>query len=129
MWAGVTTVYTIRQLWAVEAYGIPSSTSSIVFRMGILLIVSGILGLFAQRLSRRTQELAETLEQLQREEQWRSALINMLAHDFRGPVGAAISTITMVDRQLDALKSGTCTACSGRPRARAAADSHWPTTC
>lgn len=103
VWAGITAIYTLRQLWAEAAYGIPSSTPSIVFRMGILLIVSGILGLFARRLYHRSDELAGTLDRLQREEQWRSALINMLAHDFRSPAASTIATLEMLDQRLDSL--------------------------
>lgn len=103
MWTAIAAIYAARQTWAAATYGFQLSVPSIVFRMGILLIVAAILGLFAQRLSRRSAELSETLDRLRREEHWRTALINMLAHDFRSPVGTAISSLEMVDHQLDVL--------------------------
>ena len=103
MWAAIAVIYAARQTWATATYGFQLSVPSIVFRMGILLIVAGILGLFAQRLSHRAQELSETLARLRREERWQTALINMLAHDFRSPMGTAISSLETVDHQLDVL--------------------------
>lgn len=103
MWTAIAGIYGARQAWAAATYGFEINISSMVFRMGILLIVAVILGLFAEQLSRRTEELSETLEQLRREERWRSALINMLAHDFRAPVGTAMATMGIIDDQLDEL--------------------------
>lgn len=103
MWTSIGIVYTARQAWATTTYGFQFSVPSIVYRLGILLIVTVILGLFAQRLTRRTAELSETNDRLRREERWQTALIDMLAHDFRAPIGTAISSLEMIDHQLEAL--------------------------
>jgi signal transduction histidine kinase len=91
LWAVMTALYATREAWGVAEYGFAISIPSISYRMGILLIVSLIVGLFAKRLGQRTDELAGALDELEREEQWRSTLIDMLAHDVRSPVGAAMS--------------------------------------
>lgn len=103
MWTGIGVIYAARQAWATATYGFQLSVPSIVYRLGILLIVTVILGLFAQLLTRRTAELSETNDRLRREERWRTALIDMLAHDFRAPVGTAISSLEMIDHQLEAM--------------------------
>ena len=103
MWTSIGAIYAARQAWATATYGFQFSVPSIVYRLGILLIVTVILGMFAQRLTRRTAELSETNDRLRREERWRTALIDMLAHDFRAPVGTAISSLEMIDHQLEAM--------------------------
>ncbi len=105
MWGGIAVIYSARQAWATATYGFQLSVPSIVYRLGILLIVTVILGLFALRLTRRTAELSETNDRLRREERWRTALIDMLAHDFRAPVGTAISSLEMIDHQLEAMST------------------------
>lgn len=103
MWTAIAGLYAARQAWAAATYDFQFNVSSIVFRLGFLLIVTVILGLFAEQLARRTKQLSETLEQLRREERWRTALINMLAHDFRAPVGTALATMQVINDQLDDL--------------------------
>lgn len=97
VWCLLTASYTARQAWAADRYGFDFGAPSIVFRMGMLFIVSLIVGLFAQKVWRRTNELAHALERLEQEERWRSGLIDMLAHDFRDPVGTATSAMLLVE--------------------------------
>lgn len=100
VWGVLTAAYAARQAWAADRYGFDFSAPSIVFRMGMLFIVSLIVGLFARKVWRRTNELAQALERLEQEERWRTALIDMLAHDFRGPVGNATSAMLLVEERL-----------------------------
>lgn len=103
LWATVTALYVAREVWGAARYGFEVSEPSISFRMGILLLVSLIVGMFARSLGRRSDQLATALDDLEREEQWRSALIDMLAHDFRAPVGSATSGLLLVSRRMDEL--------------------------
>lgn len=103
LWGAVTATYVARELWGAARYGFEFSGPSISYRMGILLMVSLIVGFFARGLRRRTDQLAGALDHLEREERWRSALIDMLAHDFRSPVGSATSGLLVVARRLDDL--------------------------
>lgn len=100
LWGVVTAAYAAREAWGAAQYGFEFSGPSISYRMGILLMISLIVGLFARHLRRRTDEL-------EREKQWHSALIDMLAHDFRAPVGAATSGLLVVARRLDELPPAT----------------------
>jgi signal transduction histidine kinase len=102
-WAGSTVLYVARELWAADRYGFELSLPSITFRMGVLLIVAVIVGLFASKLARRTAQLRTTLRELRSEEQWRSGLIDMLAHDLRAPVGGAASTMLLISKRAETL--------------------------
>lgn len=103
-WAACTTMYVAREWWGAAMYGHEVQVSSITFRMGILLMVSLIMGLFARKLARRTTDLGEALAALERQERWRQALIDMLAHDLRAPVGAAASTSMLLRDRSDELR-------------------------
>lgn len=103
LWAAVTVTYAAREAWAAARYGFDLSLPSISYRMGILLMVSLMFGLFARRLGQRSDELAVALDEVGREERWRSALIDMLAHDFRSPVGSATSGLQLVSLRMDDL--------------------------
>lgn len=100
LWGVVTAAYVAREAWGAARYGFEFSGPSISYRMGILLMISLIVGFFARHLRRRT-------DQLEREKHWRSALIDMLAHDFRSPVGAATSGLLVIARRLDELPPET----------------------
>lgn len=127
LWAVLTVFYAGREAWGAAHYGYPVSVPSIAFRMGILLMVSLIVGLFAQRLCRRTDQLADALDGLEREERWRTTLIDMLAHDFRSPVGSATSALMTIEQRLgglseDAVRSLVSGAVRQNRRALALAD-------
>jgi signal transduction histidine kinase len=98
-WAAITVLYTARQAWAAATYGLGFSLPSISYRTGILLLVAFIVGAFADRARRSTQHALEALHALRREEEWRSALIDMLAHDIRSPVATTISMLQLLGRE------------------------------
>lgn len=103
LWAAVTMTYAAREAWGAARYGFELSLPSISYRMGILLVVSLMFGLFARRLGQRNDELAVAMDDLRIEERWRSALIDMLAHDFRSPVGSATTGLLLASRRMDDL--------------------------
>lgn len=102
-WFASAVLYAGREWWAAERYDHPLSIVSINFRMGVLLILAIIIGSLARNLARRTEELRGTVAELQRVEAWRGALIDMLAHDIRSPVGGASSTMTLISQRVDDL--------------------------
>ena len=102
-WLVATGGYLGRSVWASAEYGYAVNLPSIAFRMGILLLVALVMGLFAQRLSRHASELRRTLQQLEAEERWRTALIDMLAHDLRSPLTTTSSALDLLQRGRDAL--------------------------
>jgi signal transduction histidine kinase len=97
-WLVATGSYIARAVWASAQYGYTVNLPSITFRMGILLLVALVMGLFAQRLSRHSSELRRTLQQLEAEERWRTALIDMLAHDLRSPLTTTSSALDLLQR-------------------------------
>lgn len=102
-WLVATAGYLGRSVWASEQYGYAVNLPSIAFRMGILLLVSLIMGLFAQRLARHASELRRALDRLEAEERWRTALIDMLAHDLRSPLTTTASALELLQRGRDVL--------------------------
>ena len=102
-WLVATGGYLGRSVWASAQYGYNVNLPSIAFRMGILLLLALIMGLFAQRLARHGSELRRTLQQLESEERWRTALIDMLAHDLRSPLSTTSSALDLLQRSRDAL--------------------------
>jgi signal transduction histidine kinase len=102
-WLVATAGYVGRSVWASAQYGYTVNLPSIAFRMGILLLVALVMGLFAQRLARHGSELRRTLQQLEAEERWRTALIDMLAHDLRSPLSTTSSALDLLQRSRDAL--------------------------
>ena len=97
-WLVSTAGYLGRAVFASEQYGYAINLPSISFRMGILLLVSLVMGLFAQRMSRHARDLRQVLERLEAEERWRTALIDMLAHDLRSPIGTAASALQLLQQ-------------------------------
>jgi signal transduction histidine kinase len=102
-WMVATGGYLGRAVWASSRYDYTVNLPSITFRMGILLLVALVMGLFAQRLARHGLELRQTLQQLEAEERWRTALIDMLAHDLRAPLTTTSSALDLLHRSRDAL--------------------------
>lgn len=102
-WATCTALYIARELWAGDRYGYEVHLTSISFRMGVLLIVSLLIGMFARKLAERSAELSDALGELERQQLWRQGLIDMLAHDLRSPVGTATSTVMLIRDRLDRL--------------------------
>ncbi|MBW3657733.1 MAG: hypothetical protein KY457_03780 [Actinobacteria bacterium] len=102
-WAACTSLYVARELWASDRYGAELNVTSISFRMGVLLIVSLLVGMFARKLAERSTELRAALDELERQQLWRQGLIDMLAHDLRSPVGTATSTMMLIRDRLDRL--------------------------
>lgn len=102
-WAACTAMYVARELWARARYGGEVELTSISFRMGVLLIVSLLIGMFARKLAERSAELEDALGELERQEHWRQGLIDMLAHDLRAPVGTATSTLMVIRDRLERL--------------------------
>ena len=97
-WALAAGGYVARAAWASEQYGYAVNLPSIAFRMGILLLVALVMGLFAQRMSRQAEHLRHALARLEAEERWRTALIDMLAHDLRSPIGTASSALELLEQ-------------------------------
>lgn len=104
VWALSTLAYTGQEVWAAEQYGHGLSHTSIVFRMGILLLVALAMGLFAQKLERQHTDLRAALRELEQERQWTEGLIDMLAHDLRSPLGTATSLMRQVDEYADQVR-------------------------
>lgn len=102
-WAACATTYVLRELWASERYGSEVQVESITFRMGVLLIVALLVGMFARKLAQRSAELEAALSELEQQERWRQALIDMLAHDLRSPVGSATSALMVIRDRIDRL--------------------------
>jgi signal transduction histidine kinase len=113
-WAACTAVYAARDVWTAAQYGFPVNMPSTAYRMGFLLIVSLVFGSFARRLAARTGELEDAMKRLEAEERWRSALIDMLAHDLRAPVGTATSALETLEQRAEALDSGQIRDIAGR---------------
>lgn len=104
-WAACTATYVAREVWASGRYGAELDVTSITFRMGVLLIVSLLVGMFARKLAERGEELEQALAELERQAEWRQALIDMLAHDLRSPVGTATSTVMLIRDRIDRLST------------------------
>lgn len=102
-WVASTLGYFGRSMWASQQYGYAVNLPSIAFRMGILLLVALAMGLFAQRIARHARDLREALVRLEAEERWRTALIDMLAHDLRSPIGTASSALELLQRREESL--------------------------
>ncbi|MBW3620946.1 MAG: hypothetical protein KY461_11925, partial [Actinobacteria bacterium] len=102
-WGACTTTYVLRELWASGIYGAEPEVTSITFRMGVLLIVSLLIAVFARKLADRSAELADALAELEGQERWRQALIDMLAHDLRSPVATATSTLLLIRDRIEHL--------------------------
>ena len=107
VWAASAVLYIGREAYAAAEYGFTFDLVSINFRMGILLIVSLILGLMARDLARRTDELEATTDELRAIDDWRSGFVDMLAHDIRSPLGSAVSTIQTLRDRGDSLDAET----------------------
>lgn len=99
-WAASTGLYVGRELFGAARYGTEFSIVSINFRMGVLLLLSVIMGMFARDLARRRHELRDALDALEGEAAWRDGLISMLAHDLRSPIGGAASTMQLLEQRL-----------------------------
>lgn len=97
-WALSTAGYLGRAVWAQQQFGHAVNLPSVAFRMGILLLVSLVMGVFARRMFRHARDLREALARLETEERWRTALIDMLAHDLRSPIGTASSALALLQR-------------------------------
>lgn len=85
-WIVVTAVYTARELLSGELFGNEVSPRSVVFRMGVLLLLSVMVGLMARELSSARQRMDAALEELRRLDRFRTRLIASLAHDVRSPL-------------------------------------------
>jgi signal transduction histidine kinase len=103
MWAACTMAYLGRGLVAEAVYDYDLNLPSAAFRMGILLLVALVMGTFARHLEQRASELRLALHRLEGEERWRTALIDMLAHDLRTPIGTASSTLELLAARADSL--------------------------
>ncbi len=103
MWAVCTAAYVGRGILVAEIYGFALNLPSVAFRMGILFLVSLVLGVFARRLATQAEVLRGALARLEAEERWRTALIDMLAHDLRAPIGTASSTMELIARRIDTM--------------------------
>jgi signal transduction histidine kinase len=107
MWAACTLAYVGRGLAAEQVYGYELNLPSATFRMGMLLLVAIVMGTFARRLADRAAELRLALHGLESEERWRTALIDMLAHDLRSPIGTASSALELIAHRSDSLDDAT----------------------
>jgi two-component system cell cycle sensor histidine kinase/response regulator CckA len=66
VWVLVTVLYTAKDVWAAERYGLPLQWNSITFRMGIALLIGLIGGLMARDLDRQRRAVAASLGEVAR---------------------------------------------------------------
>jgi signal transduction histidine kinase len=95
-WATVTIVYIFRELWGSARYDYPLEWNSITFRMGIAGIIAVVAGMMSRDLVRQRAHLRSALDDLQRVDRLRLALISTLGHDVRSPltvIRGSISTL------------------------------------
>lgn len=92
-WAGVASLYVVKELWASSMYGYEFDATSVTFRMGLVLLVGVLAGRLARQLHEQKAELARALDRLEQVDDWRSRLVQMLAHDVRSPLAFIDSTV------------------------------------
>lgn len=90
-WATVTVLYTIREIWGSERYGYDLLWHTVSFRMGIAFLIAMVSGLMAEDLVRQRVRLANALDQLRRNDRFRSDLISSLAYDVSSPVAIVLA--------------------------------------
>jgi len=95
-WAVMTVTYSVRELIMTNHLGEGSPWSSIVFRMGVLLMVSLIAGGMAADQHRQRERAEEAADELRRVDALRRNLITTLAHDVRAPLTAVRGTIDLL---------------------------------
>lgn len=95
-WAVMTVSYSARELIMTDHLGEGSPWSSIVFRMGVLLMVSLIAGGMATDQHRQRERAEEAADELRRVDALRRNLITTLAHDVRAPLTAVQGTIDLL---------------------------------
>jgi signal transduction histidine kinase len=114
-WAAVTVLYTLRELWRVDAFpqsvtgpaGFGFQPESISFRMGIGLLIALVAGLMARNLRRQRAQIAAALEEVSRTDALRARLVATLAHDVRGPLTSIRGILTTLMRRGDQLQEQT----------------------
>lgn len=95
-WGAMTVAYSMREVIMTDHLGEGSPWSSIVFRMGVLLMVSLIAGGMAADQHRQRERAEEAADELRRVDALRRNLITTLAHDVRAPLTAVQGTIDLL---------------------------------
>lgn len=102
-WAAATTLYVFRELFGRDVYGHTFQIDSITFRMGMLLLVTTMVGMMARNLWEQRVSLQAALEKLRWIDTWRSGLVSVLAHDVRGPLSTVQGALDILDRRAETL--------------------------
>lgn len=89
--AGMSVLYGAREVWGADRYGHDLDWNGITFRMGIGALIALVAGLMARDLFRERTRLAQALEQLERADGLRSALVSSLATNDRNPVAIILA--------------------------------------
>lgn len=96
VWLVVTSLYLSRELWGSDRYGYELEWNSIVFRMGIALLIALVGGFMARDLIRQRTRLTSALQELNKVDELRSRLISTLAHDVRSPLTTIRGTLKLL---------------------------------
>lgn len=94
-WAGITVLYTLRELYAAATFAaVEFSGPSVSFRMGLVLLVALVAGLLARDLAQEQERTAAALEEVARVDRLRARLVGSLAHDMRSPLMAISGSLS-----------------------------------
>lgn len=91
-WGAVALLYAGRE-WFGTRYGNPFEFESVTFRVGLIGIVGGIVGVLVRDLVRQRRETLRALHEAEQATESRTRLISMLAHDVRAPIAGARTAV------------------------------------
>lgn len=102
-WLASTIIYTIREIYGSSRFDFDLELNSITYRMGIGLIIALVAGLMARDLVRERARVAAALDDLQRVNELRKALVSTMAHDVRNPLTVIRGALETVLKRRDRL--------------------------
>lgn len=100
-WVATAVAYVGRE-WYGTVFANPWETPSVTFRVGLLGLISLIVGVMARDLQHQREAAARALADARVADAWRARLVGVLAHDLRSPLaGARMGLLTLRAHRTD----------------------------
>lgn len=97
-WVAVALAYTVREILMASALSEGSPVSSVVFRMGIIFLVTLIAGAMVEEEHRQRQRAELAAANMRRLDTLRRNLVATLAHDVRAPLTAIRGSLELLGK-------------------------------
>lgn len=101
-WLAVSVLYGLREALG-PVWGNPFELDSLTFRVGVLGIISLIVGRLVRDLDLQREATSAALAEARRAEDWRARLVAVLAHDVRSPMASVASALDLLSQHRDEL--------------------------